>query len=381
MKAQPKLGAVSAILVAVIALFAGGLGGLVAGSLTEKSTLKSATPLTASRANLTGSSVVSELPLSWSDVAQRASPGVVLILNQQKSQRSIFGDPEPGISSEGSGFVVDTKGDIVTNDHIIARARHLSVIFSDGRIRAARVMRTDAFTDLAMLKVGAKTPVFLGFGDSSALRVGAPVLAMGSAAGDQFNTATAGIISGLGQSLTEPNGTVLQNLLQTDARIAQVNSGGPLLNDRAEVIGINTDANRGSQSTDAFGVSQDVPASGIGFAIPGNIAHDVALRLAQNKSLAYLGVTYHQISQQSDPGLGVPAGAYLSTVTAGSPAAKAGLRPRDVILRLGARELSDAYQLAQAVAESEPGETVNLRVWRSHNVRSVKVHLGASPNR
>lgn len=380
MKNSGRIGAGSVLLVALLALVCGGIAGAVAGSRAVKTTVVQATATEAPNSSAVGNTVASSSPLSWVEVARRAGPAVVTIVNQQQSQRDIFGNIQPGAKDEGSGFVVDKKGDIVTNNHVVEGSQSLTVVFSDGRKAAARLVRTDPLTDLAVIKAATKVTTTLTFGDSSQLQPGEPVMAIGSALGEYRNTVTSGIVSGLGRAITEPNGIVLQNMVQTDAPINQGNSGGPLLNERGQVIGVNTAITRGSQAADPFGIGQSVVAEGLGFAIPSSTVQNVAARLVQNKAPAFLGVTYHQISAQDSTYYNLPTGAYINTIAPGSPAAKAGLHPRDVITQVDGRKLSDTYQLEQVIAEHEPGQITTLQVWRSGKTLTLKVKLGSKPH-
>lgn len=381
MKDRSGLGGSSVALVVVLALLCGAIAGGVVGSRTVKTSIVQATPNTVVGSNSTGNTVASTAPMSWVDVVRRAGPAVVTIVNQQQPTTDIFGNLQPGAKAEGSGFVVDKRSDIVTNYHVVQGAQSLTVVFSDGKKSPARLVRTDPLTDLAVVRATVQVATVLNFGNSNALQPGEPVLAIGSALGEYRNTVTSGIVSGLGRAITEPNGTVLQNMVQTDAPINQGNSGGPLLDERGEVIGVNTVITRGAQASDPFGLgqSQNVVAEGLGFAIPSSTVQNVAARLVQNKPPAFLGVTYHQISQQDATYYSLPMGAYINTVAPGSPAAKAGIRPRDVITQVGARKLSDTYQLEQVIAEHQPGQTTSLSVWRNGKSITVKVKLGAKP--
>ncbi len=380
MKERSRLGAASVLLVAVVALVFGGVGGAVVGSRMTQTGIVQATAQTAPSSNPAGNPVESSTPLSWVEVARRAGPAVVTIVNQQQPQSDIFGNVQPGAKAEGSGFAIDKKGDIVTNNHVVEGAQTLTVVFSDGRKVSAQLVRSDPLTDLAVIKVSAKITTTLTFGDSNNLQPGEPVLAIGSALGEYRNTVTSGIVSGLGRAITEPTGTVLQNMVQTDAPINQGNSGGPLLNEHGQVIGVNTAITRGAQASDPFGVSQNVVAEGLGFAIPSSTVKNVASRLVQNKAPAFLGVTYHPINQQDSTFYSLPVGAYVNTVASGSPAAKAGIRPRDVITRVDGQKLVGTVQLEQVIAEHVPGQTAVLQVWRSGKTITIKVKLGSKPH-
>jgi 2-alkenal reductase len=310
-------------------------------------------------------------------VVKRVGPGVVTIINQQKAQQDAFGDVVPGAKAEGSGFVINRKGDIVTNNHVIDQEQSLTVVFEDGTKASAQVVRADPLSDLAVIHVNHPVSTVLSFGDSAALQPGAPVLAIGSALGEFRNTVTAGVISALGRTINEPSGVTLQNMLQTDAAINEGNSGGPLLNSQGQVIGVNTAITRGASSTDIFGQSTDVVAEGLGFAIPSDTVKSVAARLVQNKPPALLGVMYHPISQQESSFYNLPMGAYVNTVKAGSPAQKAGIKVRDVITKIDGQAINDTYSLSQVIADHAPGDVISITLWRNGKTLTVKATLSA----
>jgi 2-alkenal reductase len=367
-------------LVAIVALFFGALGGaLVAHSATPKTTTK---VIAASSSNtVSNESAPATQPLSWVEVVKRASPAVVTIVNQQPNQTDFFGNTVPGAKEEGSGFIVDRRGDIVTNYHVVQAAQSLTVVFSDGQKSSAQLVRSDPLSDLAVIRVHTKTQSVLRFGDSSQLQPGQPVLAIGSALGEFRNTVTSGVVSALGRTITEPNQDVLQNMIQTDAAINQGNSGGPLLDDRGEVVGINTAITRGASQTDLFGLSTSPVAEGLGFAIPSATARNVVARLIANKPPAYLGVSYKQMSQQDAAFFNLPLGSYVVQVAAGSPAAKVGIKQRDIIVKVDGHNMTDTYQLQQAISEHAPGDVTKLTVWRNGKTMTLKVKLTSKPQK
>jgi 2-alkenal reductase len=315
--------------------------------------------------------------VSWTQVVKRVGPAVVTIINQQKPQQDLFGNVVPGAKAEGTGFVINHKGDIVTNNHVVDQEQSLTVVFANGDKASAQLVRADPLSDLAVIHVNHPVSTVLSFGNSSALQPGEPVLAIGSALGEFRNTVTAGVISALGRTIDEPNGVTLQNMLQTDAAINEGNSGGPLLNAQGQVIGVNTAITRGASSTDIFGQSTDVVAEGLGFAIPSNTVKGVAARLVQNKPPALLGVMYHPISQQEASFYNLPIGAYVNKVEAGSPAQKAGIKTRDVITKIDGRAINDTYTLSQVIADHAPGDVVSITLWRNGKTLTVKATLSA----
>jgi 2-alkenal reductase len=317
--------------------------------------------------------------MSWEQVARKDGPAVVTIINQQAPQQTIFG-VQPGGTAEGSGFIVDTKGDIVTNYHVIAQASSLTVVFSSGKKVPAHLVRGDESSDLALVRVQATVPAVLHFGNSDALQPGEPVMAIGSALGEFRNTVTAGVVSALGRTIQEPSGVSLHDMIQTDTAINQGNSGGPLLNDHGQVVGINTAITRGSSSSsDLFGLSTDsVVAEGLGFAIASDTARNVVNRLIQDKPAASLGVEYYPVTQQAAQYYNFPQGEYIQRVVPNSAAAKSGLKARDIITKVDGTPVTEQNSLTQIITSHSPGQTVTLTVWRNGTTLTVKVKLGAA---
>jgi len=309
-------------------------------------------------------------------VAQQAGPAVVTIINQQAAQQGLLG-AMPGPKAEGSGFVIDRTGDIVTNNHVVAQAQSLTVVFSHGRKTPARLVRADPLSDLAVIRVTSSVPAVLRFGNSSELQPGEPVMAIGSALGEFRNTVTAGVVSALRRTIDEPDGVSLHGMVQTDAAINQGNSGGPLLDERGEVVGVNTAISRGAATASPFGPAQSAVAEGLGFAIPSRTVRTVTARLVQNKPEALLGVSYQQINSQEARVYNLPVGAYVSAVKPGSPAQRARVQPRDIITKIDGRALTDPHSLEEMIANHSPGETATLTVWRNGKTISFKVTLGA----
>lgn len=382
MNSRPRLGFLGLVVVVIVALVAGGIGGAAAAiALGKNSPVSSPASQSAQPASVAALGQPSSKPMSWTQVAQRAGPAVVTIVNQQQAQHDIFGNLVPGATDEGSGFLIDTKGDIVTNNHVIENAESLTVVFANGHKTVAQLVRADPLSDLAVVRVHTTVPAVLHFGDSNQLLPGEPVMAIGSALGQFRNSVTTGVVSALGRTINEPSGVSLQNMIQTDAPINQGNSGGPLLDDQGNVIGVNTAITRGASQSDPFGLggSQSVVAEGLGFAIPGATVKNVAARLVLNKPPAFLGVVPHQISQQDSVFYNLPVGAYVSAIRPGSAAASSGLKLRDIITKVNRQPINDTYSLDQVISEYSPGQTVRLTVWRSGKVLTMSVKLGAKP--
>jgi 2-alkenal reductase len=380
MQNSARFGLAGAAMLAVLALIFGGIAGAIVGShFSATKTVQIVQQPQGGQSPTLDVSTNNSPPLSWVQVAHLAEPAVVTIISQQQPQQDIFGNSVPGGTAEGSGFIIDKRGDIVTNNHVVANAQSLTVVFSDGHKTAAQLIRSDPTGDLAVVRVNTAVPGVLHFGNSNALQPGEPVLAIGSALGDYRNTVTSGVVSALGRTVSEPNGVQLHDMVQTDAAINQGNSGGPLINSHAQVIGVNTVVERGTQSTDIFGGGTSVVAEGLGFAISSSTVQPVVARLVQNKPPAFLGVMYHVVSKQESIYYNLPVGAYVNTVKPGSPAASAGLHVRDVITKVNDRSLSGSMTLEQIIGNASPGQTIKLTVWRSGKTLTIKVKLGARP--
>lgn len=266
--------------------------------------------------------------------------------------------------SLGSGVIFDQQGDILTNAHVVAGASSYRAYLADGRSYPATLVGAFALDDIAVLRIDAANLRPAAFGDSDHLRVGSIVMAIGSPLGLQ-GSVTEGIVSALGRQVSEPNGVALPPVIQTSASINPGNSGGALVDLDGQVVGVTTLA---AEDPQAGGT-----APGIGFAIPSNIAKDIAAQLIRNGRVtnshrAFLGV---QVA-----GAGDGQGAAVYSVAAGGPADQAGLRPNDVITSIGGRAVVDQATLASALAALQPGQTVRLDVIRDGSATALSVKLG-----
>ncbi|MBK8900606.1 MAG: trypsin-like peptidase domain-containing protein [Anaerolineaceae bacterium] len=310
---------------------------------------------------------------------------------QEQAYVAVYEQVNPAVvsimmgSGQGSGFLFDREGHIVTNNHVVAGGGQIVVNFDNGRQLPATVVGTDPSSDLAVIQVDASkitdiTPVTLA--DSDALKVGQIVIAIGSPFGLQ-SSMTTGIISALDRlfpGAVNPDGTVFQipDIIQTDAAINPGNSGGPLLNLRGEVIGVNTAIEspvRGS--------------SGIGYAVPANIVSNIVPQIIANGRVEtpWLGVSGQIISEDAAVALGLPAeqnGILVNEVISGSPAAIAGLRGGsnpDVITAVDGREIT-AFDdlLGYLVQQTMVGQTIELQIVRDGQLQTVNVTLMARPS-
>ncbi len=281
-----------------------------------------------------------------------------------------FGEAMPReVQGQGSGFIVDPAGYIVTNHHVIDGAQEITVSLADGSKHKARVQGWDDKTDIAVLKIDADKPLpHVQFGDSDAIRIGEWVLAVGNPFG-LGGTVTAGIVSARGRDIQSGP---YDDYLQVDAPINRGNSGGPLFDTTGRVVGINTAI-----------FSPSGGNVGIGFAIPASVAASVVdqLRTAGHIERGWLGVMLQPVSAEIAEGLGLAAegGSLVANVEADSPAAKAGLKPGDVVLAVNGRPLESVKALARAVADTRPGTTLTLQVSREQKTRDLQVVIGTPP--
>ena len=334
--------------------------------------------------------------LSINEIYRRSAPGVVQITSTSKTVVTdpFFGFPQPQEQRGlGSGFVYDKNGHIVTNFHVVRGAQTIEVSFSDNESMSARVVGTDPSSDLAVLKVRAAARALrpLELGNSDAVEVGDAVIAIGNPLGN-FRSVTAGIVSALNRPLSSPNGFQIDDVIQTDAPINSGNSGGPLLSNRGEVIGVNT-----AIQTGQTGASGNI---GIGFAVPVNTVRDVASELIASGRVkhAYLGVAGDTITPELVRIfrlLPVKRGIVIERVYEGSPAERAGLKGGstrvvvageahllggDVVVEVNDQPVSTFEELRDAVRAKDPGDTIELELLREEKRKKVTVELGEQPS-
>jgi serine protease Do len=268
----------------------------------------------------------------------------------------------------GSGFFIDAEGHILTNNHVVERAQRVTVKLADGRSLRARIVGTDPDTDIALLKVDGATDLHVApLGDSSTLRVGEWVCAIGNPLGYEHSV-TAGVVSYVGRKLFDRS---LDDYIQTDAAINFGNSGGPLLNSRGQVVGINA--------------AISSRASNIGFAVPINQAREILPQLKANGRVArgYIGVSLKDLDADLQQSLGLPLseGALVQDVTQGSPGDRAGLRTYDLIVDVEGQPVKSNDELIRLIAAREPGTVARLRLFREGRMQVVQVKLAQRPLR
>jgi putative serine protease PepD len=300
-------------------------------------------------------------PLSVNDIYRRAYKGVVEITVSSQSSGFPFGNSQKQ-RSEGSGFVYDAKGDILTNQHVVDGAKSISVRFWNGKTYKGKLVGSDRSTDLAVVRVSAPASELdpLSLGDSSKLLVGDGVVAIGSPFGLE-GTVTSGIVSALHRVMTSPSQFTIQDSIQTDAAINHGNSGGPLLNGQGQVVGVTSQIESNSGGSD-----------GIGFAIPSNTVRSVAGQLIANGKAehAYLGVSVDSNAEN----------ARVASVRAGTPAAKAGLRAGDVVTAVGSTKVSRADDLSRAIDARKPGDRVTITYKRGGSTHTVQLRFATRPS-
>lgn len=270
----------------------------------------------------------------------------------------------------GSGVILDNKGYIVTNNHVIADARGIQVTFYNGTSLAAQLVGSDPLDDLAVLKVSTSAKLTAAtLGDSSKLQVGQEVLAIGNPLGIT-QTVTSGIVSALDRAVS-----TIPDAIQTDAAINPGNSGGALVNLQGELVGIPTLA--------AIDPQFQTPANGVGFAIPSNRVRLIAPQLIQTGKVthtgrAIMGVQLTSVDAElaSRNHLAVSAGALVVGVASGGPAQAAGLKPGDVIVQIGTHPVPDVASFADALLTLSTGEVVAVSIYRGNEQLSIKVTLG-----
>lgn len=323
-------------------------------------------------------------------IYERYAPGVVFIqASVTGGRRSPFGAPRPpeGVAT-GTGFLIDDEGLIVTNAHIVERATEVALRADDNELIPAEIVGVDLSTDLAVLRVDpealAASPLPLG--DVEGVAVGDPVVAMGNPFGLN-DTITAGIVSAKQRRISAPDGFTIEDIIQTDAAVNPGNSGGPLVNLDGEVIGVNSQIATGGSGAMQF--------AGIAFAIPVSTVREVVPQLIEDGEVSrpVLGVSALDVGPGLAERLGLetPGGAYVYGIATGSPADEAGLSGDrgfasgallgggDVILEVDGEPIRGAGDLAAAIAEGEPGETITLTVVQDGERRRVEVELAPPP--
>ncbi|MGO9754251.1 MAG: S1C family serine protease [Solirubrobacteraceae bacterium] len=353
-------------------------GGLVALAIAGGGGSSTKTVTTVVSQSVTSAAVPTSLArgqgLTINQIYRKDSPGVVDIIETSESSGAInlFGGPTTQqTQGEGAGVVYDTKGDILTDEHVVANAVSVKVTFEDGYTATAKVLGTDPSTDVAVIRVNVPAAQLhpIVFASSSGAQVGDPVVAIGS----PFSlpeTTTAGIVSAVGRDITAPNNYTITGAIQTDAAINPGNSGGPLLDAQGQVLGLNDQIQTDSGSS-----------AGVGFATPSNTDVKVAQGIIAGHPVkhSYVGICLNptasggaQIATQSDSSCTAP-------VAAGSPAAQAGLQPGDLITAIDGVGVTSTEDFITKIASYSPGTKVTFTIKRAGKTLQIKVALGSRP--
>ena len=350
---------------AVVTAGALAAGGATAGYLGRGAADETASPAaTTVAAASTAQQAAAQSTLSVSQLYRSARSGVVEVIAQERAADSPFpGGGSGEATAQGSGFVYDSAGHVITNQHVVDGAESVSVRFANGKTYSAKVVGSDPSTDIAVIDVEAPAsdlkPIELA--DSSAVEVGDGVIAIGSPFGLE-QTVTTGIVSALHRQITAPNNFSIDDAIQTDAAINHGNSGGPLLGMDGDVVGVNSQIESDSGGND-----------GVGFAVPSNTVGSIADALISDGSVehAYLGVATEDASSS---------GARLAEVRSGTPAAKSNLRSGDVVTKLDDETVTSADELRRLVDSKNPGDSVQLTIVRGGKTLTVNVTLGTRPS-
>lgn len=312
-------------------------------------------------------------------IAKKVTPTVVGIkASTEVEVETFFGTERRSQVSEGTGFIVDTKGYVMTNSHVIGdgKAKEIAVSLADGDEVKGEVLWFDKALDLAIVKINAKNLVAAELGDSQTVTIGAYAGAIGNPLGHTFERSySQGVISGLNRSIEvkDESGrtTKMDGLIQTDASINQGNSGGPLLNSKGQVIGINSAKAKNSE--------------GMGFAIPINTAKPIIEKIKKDGKFkrSYIGISGQSVSDLSSTNseevikdkLGTDTGVFVVNVYEGSPAEKAGIKEKDIILSINDKKIESINQMIKTLLNYSPGDNVNLRVMRDKKILKFKVGL------
>jgi serine protease Do len=380
--------------IAATLLLLGGITGFGLGSAVPH---PAASPAAAAASTAPATSAATSLPRPANDVfpaiAKAETPAVVNVTTSQTvqltslewpfeqffGQRFEFGSPQRQKQTQtgmGSGFIIDPKGYVLTNRHVVDGAERITVTLADGHRYQAKVVGQDGRTDIALLKIEPKeTLTALKLGDSDQTQVGQWVMAVGNPFGLGGNSVTVGVVSYKGRPFDLSGRRTPIEMIQTDAAINPGNSGGPLLDTTGEVIGINS-----------LIITRGAPQnSGVGFAIPIDLVKQILPQLKEKGHVVrgWLGVQVQAMDEDLAKSFGLKdsKGALVSDVVSGSPAARAGIKAGDVIVSADGKPIADGEALTQAVSSRAPGTAMEIGVIREGSSKSFRVHLDTFPEK
>jgi putative serine protease PepD len=378
MKQRSRIPMIAMILLGTLALGAG--AGAVTYSVAHPSSTKTVVRQVPVQ---NGSPTAESNGLTPGDIYRQTYQGVVEI-TVSSPQQTPMGNQEA--QAQGSGFVIDSDGHIVTNEHVVDNADSVSVRFWNGNTYKATVVGSDQSTDLAVIKVDAPQSVLhpLTLGDSSKVRVGDAVVAIGSPFGLE-ETLTGGIVSAVHRQMQAPNNFTINDSIQTDAAINHGNSGGPLLDSSAQVIGVNAQI-----------AGQTGANVGIGFAIPSDTVKSIADTLISSGKVehAYLGVSVQEIPSSVADQLGAVAGVEITDVRSNTPAKDAGLvgstgkktidgqqypTGGDIITAIDGQSMTSSEAVQQAIDSHHPGDKISVTYWRKGESHTATLTLATRP--
>lgn len=364
--------AVVALVCALVgSLCGGGLVGVMMHRMYTGGETVSAKPVTTPQTtNVSTVSYSSAESGTLSSIYQASVPGIVGISNE--STYNFYGQVSETASS-GTGFIISSDGEILTNYHVVEGANTLTVTLSDGSKYPATVVGYEAESDVALLKIDAEGLTPLTLGDSDVLTVGDEVAAIGNPLGELTYTMTVGYVSALERQINT-DGTPI-NMMQVDAAINPGNSGGPLFNMAGQVIGITTAKYSGSTGSGAT-------IEGIGFAIPINDVKEILDDLRENGAVldrAYLGVRVSDVSEKDAENYNLPMGALVASVDKGSAADKAGIRKSDIIVGLGDSKIESLANLSTALRSYRAGDTATVTVYRNGSEVELTIVFDEKP--
>ena len=350
--------------VAALAL-GGGIGAAVYAGVNGSSSTSRTTTTTTIAAPVTSTvQPAAATTTGLTQIYKQATPGVVDITVTEAASGNGFGFGQQSSQAEGTGFVYDTKGDIITAAHVVDGASSIKVAFKDGKTATATLVGKDDSTDTAVIKVDVPSSELhpLTIGSSAAVQPGDSVVAIGSPFG-LTETMTAGIVSAIDRTITAPNNYSISGAIQTDAPINHGNSGGPLLDASGDVVGVNVQIDSNSDGSE-----------GVGFSTPIDTVKSVADTLISGGKVqhAYLGI---QVSDAANNG-----GAKVDSVVTGSPADSAGLKAGDVVTAIDAKQISKADDLTAVVNVYKPGDKATITVDRGGSTKSISVTFGTRPS-
>jgi S1-C subfamily serine protease len=381
------------VAILLAAAIVGGIAGAVIGVLLSGNESSDTSPQVASGPAVPTAATPPSRAMSGGAIYRSDAPGVVVITDTRTRvlPPTLFSPSQKEqVGALGSGFVIDPKGDIVTNDHVVQGSTGIRVGFSGGGSYPAKIVGTDPTSDIAVVRVEAPASALhpLAFGDSGTIQVGDPVYAIGNPFGLD-RTMTAGIVSATGREIQAPNGFTIPDAIQTDASINHGNSGGPLLDRFGRVVGVNAQIQGGTVDANV----------GIGFAIPSGAAKSVADQLiaSGHAEHPWLGVQIDAIDPTVASAIrGLPQhGVVVVRVVKDSPAAKAGLVASkqqvtvngvsafsggDSIVGVDGTQVESPSQLTAILDRHTPGDTVRFQVVRDGRSRTVAVTLGNVPS-